>query len=108
MKRLKTLGAAIMAGASLFAAPKTPEITKVEPPHWWVGMNCDTLQIMLTGKDIGRAEASLNYPGVRLAEQVRLDSPNYKLLYLTISPDTKPWQNAHPPHGRQAFNRARL
>ena len=90
MKRLKTLGAAIMAGASLFAAPKTPEITKVEPPHWWVGMNCDTLQIMLTGKDIGRAEASLDYPGVRLAEQVRLDSPNYKLLYLTISPDTKP------------------
>lgn len=53
-------------------------------------MVCDTLQVMLHGPNIASAEASVSYPGVRLIEQVRLESPNYLLLYLKIGPDTKP------------------
>ena len=79
-----------MAGASLFGAKKAPVITNVEPPYWWVGMACDTLQIMVTGNDIGRADVALDYPGVRIAEQLKLDSPNYKFLYLVIGRDAKP------------------
>lgn len=79
-----------MAGASLFGAKKAPVVSNVEPPCWWVGMNNDTLQIMVTGPGIGNAEVSADYPGVTLAEQVKLDSPNYKFLYLTIAPDARP------------------
>lgn len=90
MKRFSLLAAALMAGASLFGAKKAPMVTKVEPPYWWVGMANDTLQVMLTGPDIAQASAEVDYSGVKLDRQVSLDSPNYKLLYFTIAPDTKP------------------
>lgn len=90
MKRFSLLAAALMVGASLFGAKKAPMVTNVEPPYWWVGMANDTLQVMLTGPDIAQASAEVDYSGVKLDRQVSLDSPNYKLLYLTIAPDTKP------------------
>ena len=83
-----------VAVASLTAATGADaaslKIDRVEPPYWWTGMAQDTLQIMLHGRDIAGATASLNYPGVNIAEQVRLDSPNYLLLYLTIGKDAAP------------------
>ena len=90
MKRFSLLAAALMAGASLFGAKKAPMVTNVEPPYWWVGMANYTLQVMLTGPDIAQASAEVDYSGVKLDRQVSLDSPNYKLLYFTIAPDTKP------------------
>jgi len=91
MKRFSMLSAAVLAGvASIFGASKTPLVTNVEPPYWWVGMACDTLQVMVTGHDIAGAEVSVEYPGVRLAENTALDSPNYKLLYFVIGRDTEP------------------
>lgn len=53
-------------------------------------MRQDTLQIMLHGPGIAEAKASLEYPDVRLIEQVRLESPNYLLLYLKIDRDALP------------------
>lgn len=77
--------------ATVFGARKAPlEVTNVEPPYWWTGMACDTLQVMLTGPGIASATASVDYPGVRLVDDVDLDSPNYKLLYFAIAPDAAP------------------
>ena len=76
--------------ATLFGASKAPMVTNVEPPYWWVGMHNDTLQLLLTGPEIGKSTVSIDYPGVAIASQPALESDNYKLLYLTISPDTKP------------------
>ena len=91
MQRFIIVFMSLLASVSaLFAARKAPMITNVEPPYWWVGMAADTLQIMVTGPDIAKAEATLNYPGVRIAEQTALDSPNYKFLYLTIARDARP------------------
>lgn len=92
MKKLSLISLALLAGTSLFGAKKSPDplITNVEPPYWWVGMANDTLQIMVTGNGIARADVSVDYPGVKLNEAVSLDSPNYKLLYLIIGPDTRP------------------
>lgn len=91
MKRFSSLSAAVLAGAaSLLGAATSPMITNVEPPYWWTGMANDTLQIMVTGPDIARAEVSVDYPGVRLCEQTVLESPNYKLLYFVIGRDARP------------------
>lgn len=89
MKKAILIGAALLAGASVSGARKAPMITNVEPPYWWVGMANDTLQIMVTGDGIGDADVSVQYPGVELVEQMKLDSPNYKFLYLTIADDAK-------------------
>lgn len=73
------------------AKPSSPQINSVEPPYWWTGMANDTLQIMLSGPRIGLTETSMKpYEGVSLIESVRLDSPNYLLLYLTVSDTAKP------------------
>ena len=85
------ISAALLAGvSSLFGAKKEALVANVEPPYWWVGMKNDTLQVMLTGADIANANASVDYPGVTLAQQVSLDSPNYKLLYFVIGDNANP------------------
>lgn len=96
MKKLLSLVATLFAGGTMmFGAPSKSmavraKLPDVEPPYWWVGMKCDTLQLMMHSPNIGNADFTVDYPGVKLDRQLSLDSPNYKLLYLTISPDTKP------------------
>lgn len=63
---------------------------KVDPPYWWTGMRDSTLQLMVSARNIGDAVFSVNYPGVRIDRQFRLDSPNYRFIYLTIMPDARP------------------
>ena len=76
--------ATIMSAAGA-AKAKSPQINRIDPPHWWAGMVSDTLQLMVYGPDIAGSEATLaTYPGVSIAETVRLDSPNYLLIYLII------------------------
>ena len=67
-------------------------IERVEPLCWWTGMKNPELQIMVCGKDIGAAQVELDYAGVTLKETVRLENPDYLLLYLNISPEAKPGQ----------------
>ena len=91
MKRFALISAALLASvASMFGSRTAPMYTNVEPPYWWVGMANDTLQLIITGPDIAAAEVSVDYPGVKIVDTPQLDSPNYKMLYLTIAPDTKP------------------
>lgn len=76
--------------ASLFGASKSNQIKSIEPPFWWVGMANDTLQLMINGPEISKADFTTAYEGVKIDRQLSFESPNYKLLYLTISPETKP------------------
>lgn len=91
MKKLIISLSLLASLAATAAKPSSPQINSVEPPYWWTGMANDTLQIMLSGPRIGLTETSLKpYEGVSLIESVRLDSPNYLLLYLTVSDTAKP------------------
>lgn len=102
MKNFAKMAISLLAGCSIIpgasaqsalpagSAIKTGFVTSVEPPCWWTGMANDTLQIMLHGPEIANASASIDYPGVSIAQQLSLDSPNYKILYLTIGNETRP------------------
>ena len=48
-----------------------------------------SLQLMVYGKDIKSAEVTTDYPGVKIDSLVRLDSPNYLLVYMNIA-DAQP------------------
>lgn len=64
---------------------------RIDPPHWWTGMNDTSLQLQVYGKDIRGAEFSVDYPGVTVDSVVRLNgSPDWQYVYLTLSPETKP------------------
>lgn len=91
MKKIASIILGLLAGTiTAFCAKAPRNVSNIEPPFWWVGMANDTLQLMLTGPDIASADFTVDYPGVKLDRQVSLDSKNYKFIYLTISPDTKP------------------
>lgn len=72
----------IMIALGMNAAVK---IDRVEPTDWYVGMKDPSLQLMVYGEGIREAQVSTDYPGVRVDSLVRLDSPNYLLVYLDLS-----------------------
>ena len=72
----------IMTALGMNAAVK---IDRVEPTDWYVGMKDPSLQLMVYGEGIREARVSTDYPGVRVDSLVRLDSPNYLLIYLDLS-----------------------
>ncbi len=52
-------------------------------------MQDPTLQLMVYGRDIKFSDVSTDYPNARIDSIVRLDSPNYLLVYLNLK-DAKP------------------
>ena len=85
MKKLLT---ALLLGGIL-AMNAAQKIDRIEPTNWYVGMKNPSVQLMVYGKDIRSAEVSTNYPGVKIDSLVRLDSPNYLLVYMNIK-DAQP------------------
>ena len=61
------------------------KIDRIDPTDWYVGMQNPSLQLMVYGPGIGSAEVTTDYPGVRIDSLVRVDSPNYLLVYLNLS-----------------------
>ena len=68
----------------MLTANATTKISRVEPTDWYVGMKDPTLQLMVYGKDVRNADVKIDYPGVKIDSLVRLDSPNYLLIYLNL------------------------
>ncbi len=64
-------------------------IQRIEPPNWWVGMKHDTVQIMIYGKNISKAEIYPQHGPTEIIGVHKAESLNYLFLDLAISPDIK-------------------
>lgn len=74
----------------MMSAASKLKITRIDPTDWYVGMKNPQLQLMVYGKDVKSVESvTTDYPGVVITDVVRLDSPNYLLVYLNLK-DAKP------------------
>ena len=60
------------------------DVDRIEPTDWFVGMKNPTVQLMVYGKGIATAEVTTDYPGATIAKTVKLDSPNYLLVYVNL------------------------
>lgn len=91
MKKSTLLAASLLTALTISAARQAkPQVTSIDPPYWWTEMANDTLQIIVTGPDISSADFSLDYPGVETLDAVKLESPNYQIIYLLIGDDAQP------------------
>lgn len=81
MKRLLTL---LLVLSSFLAVSAKVKITRIDPTDWYVGMKDPTLQLMVYGPGIRDAQVATNYPNARIDSLVRLDSPNYLLVYMNL------------------------
>lgn len=81
MKKTVVLLTLLLSFMTMKAAVK---IDRIEPTNWYVGLKNPSLQLMVYGKDIKNADVTTDYPGVKIDSLVRLDSPNYLLVYLNL------------------------
>ena len=65
-------------------------VNRVEPPHWWVGMQEEELQLMLQGPGLAAAQVELQHAGVLLEGTTRATSPNYLFINLRVKPGAVP------------------
>ena len=85
MRRILLLTAIMMANVLTMSAAKKNVIERIEPTDWFVGLKNPTVQLMVYGQGIRDVESvTTDYPGVRIDSLVRLDSPNYLLVYLNL------------------------
>ena len=60
-------------------------IDRIDPTDWYVGLKNPSLQLMVYGKGIRDVDGvNTDYPGVTIDSVVRLDSPNYLLVYMNV------------------------
>ena len=85
MKKLLFLIALAAPIMTMAASKSKIAIDRIEPTDWFVGMKNPRLQLMVYGKDIANvSNVTTDYPGVVIDSIVRLDSPNYLLLYMNL------------------------
>ena len=90
MQRLFLFTVIFIANMMAMNAATKQIITRIDPTDWYVGLKNPTVQLMVYGKGIRDAqEVTTDYPGVTIENIVRLDSPNYLLVYLNLK-DAKP------------------
>ena len=85
MRRLFLITAILMANVLVMSAAKKTVINRIEPTDWYVGMKNPSVQLMVYGpgiRDVG--SVTTDYPSVTIDSLVRLDSPNYLLIYLNL------------------------
>lgn len=64
-------------------------LNRIEPPHWWVGMQQRELQLMVYGKDIGKTTVKIDYAGASLSKTTPGKSANYLFIDLFLKEETK-------------------
>lgn len=61
------------------------EVKHLDPAFWWTGMKNKELQILMYGDNIANCDVDITSKSTKLKEVVRLENPNYLLLYLDLS-----------------------
>lgn len=83
MKRLASLLVIALSVLQLSAA-KGAMVTRIDPTDWFVGLRQSSLQLMVYGPGIREAAVTTSRTDVHIDSLVRLDSPNYLLVYLDL------------------------
>ena len=85
---MKNIFTALLLGTTL-TMNAAVKIDKIEPTDWYIGLKDASLQLMVYGEGIKAADVTTDYPGVKIDSLVRLDSPNYLLVYMNVA-DAQP------------------
>ena len=102
MRTFLFVTAMLMANMMTMSAAKKQVIDRIEPTDWYVGLKNPSVQLMVYGPGIRDvAEVTTDYPGVRIDSLVRLDSPNYLLIYMNV-------RNAQPGTMTLSFGKTKV
>lgn len=66
------------------------DIERIEPPHWWTGFKNTKLQLLVKHPEISKATFTIIYPGIKIDNVKKGESPNYLFIDLDITEYAKP------------------
>ena len=72
---------------TLSLALQGQKLTKIEPSSWWAGMQMETVEFMVYGKDI--SELTAVGKELKVISSTALESPNYLFVTVEIPDDTR-------------------
>ena len=85
MRKLVLVFATLMVSVLTMSAAKKTMVDRIEPTDWYVGLKNPQVQLMVYGQGIRDVKGvTTDYPGVTIDSLVRLDSPNYLLIYMNL------------------------
>jgi len=67
----------------------TVQVTKVEPPNWWVGFTPEVM-LLLSGHDLEATHVSCNLPTLRVSRTQATAGGDYLFVWLKIGAETRP------------------
>jgi neopullulanase len=65
-------------------------INKIEPPNWWVGMEWDTLQLMVYGENLNDVNVKSNDKNLKILNVYNPENNSYLFVDIYISPELQP------------------
>jgi len=74
--------AIFLLGTMLLPLFASAQLDRVEPPHWWVGMNNSQLQLLVKGEGISTYIPRVQGEGLSIRKATPGDSPNYLFIDL--------------------------
>ncbi len=81
--------AALALIASTLAFAAGPQVTKVEPPNWWIGLPPSPM-LLLTGANLAGAQVTTSYAGVRIDRVQVQPGGRYLFVWLDVSATARP------------------
>lgn len=85
---LLALAQATLLRAQKTANPDAPEVKKVEPPNWWIGLTPD-LMLLLSGKNLRATHASCNLEEVTVSRTESTADGDYLFVWLKFAPELR-------------------
>lgn len=77
------------------------EVKHLDPAFWWAGMKNNELQILMYGDRIADCDVDITSKSTKLKEVVKLENPNYLLLYLDLSTSSPEKFNINLKRGKE-------
>ncbi len=60
------------------------DVSRIEPPNWWVDMEHDTLKLLIYGDDFSDCDVKIKSRNVKLLEKIKYDDKHYYGLSLKV------------------------
>src|ERR671921_2689526 len=78
------------AAASVCAAQRLPQVTKVEPPNWWANHSINPVRVMLRGQNLSGARVEAVGQGIKTGLVRVNEAGTYAFVDVFIDKDARP------------------
>ncbi len=80
---------ALLAALALTAPASAQSVDRIDPPNWWVGMEQETVELLIRGTDLNGASVSTDQDGVNSDQVSGFPDRDYLAVTLSITDEAQ-------------------